>query len=55
MIKLDIDGKEIIKQTATPFMVFCISERNITLGKIISNGKEYIITVDENGKTKLTN
>ena len=55
MIKYDIDGKEIVKQTATPILIFCTGERNTTIGKIVcDNGKEYIIRVNENGKAQMT-
>lgn len=52
MIRLEFDGKQMYINT-TPIICFIEAERSLTLEKLVINGKEYILTINDNGKAQM--
>lgn len=53
MISIVLDGKTKYINS-TPIMCFVESERNLTLAKIVIDGKQYEIRINANGKAQMT-
>jgi hypothetical protein len=51
--RLVFNTKEYYVTTATPILLVVESERSFTLAKIVVNGKEYVLTVNDNGKAQM--
>ena len=54
MTRIVFNKKEYYVTDSTPILVVVNSERSMTLEKLIINGKEYILTINENGKAQMT-